>query len=52
MELTEEMVEQLKSDLSKAKTYDDLMGKNGAIKNHFNDSRDTSRSRTYRTYWI
>ncbi len=26
------MIEQLKADLSKAKNYDDLMGKNGAIK--------------------
>jgi transposase-like protein len=33
MELTEKMIEQLKADLSKAKTYDDLMGKDGAIKN-------------------
>jgi transposase-like protein len=33
MELTEEMIEQLKADLSKAKTYEGLMGKNGAIKN-------------------
>jgi len=32
MELTEKMIEQLKADLAKAKTYDDLMGKNGAIK--------------------
>lgn len=32
MELTPEMIEQLKSDLSKAKTYEDLMGKDGAIK--------------------
>jgi transposase-like protein len=32
MELTEEMVEQLKADLSKAKNYEDLMGKDGAIK--------------------
>ena len=32
MELTEEMIEQLKADLAKAKTYDDLMGKDGAIK--------------------
>lgn len=32
MKLTEEMIEQLKADLSKAKTYEDLMGKNGAIK--------------------
>ena len=32
MELTEKMIEQLKADLSKAKTYDDLMGKDGAIK--------------------
>ena len=32
MELTEEMIEQLKADLKTAKTYEDLMGKNGAIK--------------------
>ena len=32
MELTEKMIEQLKADLSKAKTYEDLMGKDGAIK--------------------
>ena len=32
MELTEKMIEQLKADLSKSKTYDDLMGKDGAIK--------------------
>jgi len=32
MELTEEMIEQLKADLSKARTYDDLMGSEGAIK--------------------
>lgn len=32
MKLTEEMIEQLKADLSGAKTYEDLMGKNGAIK--------------------
>ena len=32
MELTEEMIEQLKSDLRKARTYQDLMGEDGAIK--------------------
>lgn len=32
MKLTEKMIEQLKSDLSGAKTYEDLMGKDGAIK--------------------
>jgi|TARA_B100000614_G_C14523413_1_gene483587 transposase-like protein len=32
MELTPEMIEQLKADLSKAKNYEDLMGKDGAIK--------------------
>ena len=32
MDLTEEMIEQLKADLSNAKTYNDLMGKDGAIK--------------------
>lgn len=32
MELTEEMFEQLKADLKKAKNYQDLMGENGAIK--------------------
>ena len=32
MELTEEMIEQLKADLKKARTYQDLMGADGAIK--------------------
>jgi len=32
MELTPEILEQLKADLAKAKTYGDLMGPNGAIK--------------------
>ena len=32
MELTEEMIQQLKADLSKARTYQDLMGTDGAIK--------------------
>lgn len=32
MELTPEAIEQLKADLSKAKTYEDLMGPDGAIK--------------------
>ena len=32
MELTQEMIEQLKADLKTAKTYQDLMGENGAIK--------------------
>src|SRR5271157_4107483 len=32
MELTPEILDQLKADLSKAKTYEDLMGKDGAIK--------------------
>ena len=32
MKLTDEMIEQLKADLSKAKNYEDLMGKDGAIK--------------------
>lgn len=32
MELTPEMIEQLKADLKTAKTYQDLMGDNGAIK--------------------
>ena len=32
MELTEKMIEQLKADLKTAKTYEDLMGKDGAIK--------------------
>ena len=31
MELTEKMIEQLKVDIAKGKTYDDLMGKNGAL---------------------
>ena len=32
MDLTPEIFEQLKADLAKAKTYNDLMGKDGAIK--------------------
>ena len=32
MELTPEVLEQLKADLAKAKTYGDLMGKDGALK--------------------
>ena len=32
MELTKEMLEELKADLAGAKTYGDLMGKNGALK--------------------
>ncbi len=32
MELTPEMIEQLRADLKNAKTYQDLMGDNGAIK--------------------
>lgn len=32
MELTEQMIEQLKADLKTAKTQEDLMGKDGAIK--------------------
>jgi putative transposase len=30
--LIEEMIDQLKADLAKAKNYNDLMGKDGAIK--------------------
>ena len=29
MELTKEMIEQLKADLAKAKNYEDLMGRDG-----------------------
>lgn len=32
MKLTPEIIKQLEEDLSQAKTYNDLMGKNGAIK--------------------
>jgi len=32
MKLTPEMIKQLEKDLSGAKSYEDLMGKNGAIK--------------------
>ncbi len=32
MEFSEKIIEQLKADLNNAKNYDDLMGKNGAIK--------------------
>ena len=38
MDLTEQMIEQLKADLKTAKTYDDLMGKDGAIKKHISSS--------------
>lgn len=33
MKLTKEAIDQLQKDLANAKTYEDLMGKNGAIKN-------------------
>jgi hypothetical protein len=32
MELTEELIAQLKADLKTARAYQDLMGENGAIK--------------------
>ncbi len=32
MKITEEIIEQLKADLNDAKNYEDLMGKDGAIK--------------------
>jgi len=32
MELTQQMIDQLKEDLSKARTYEDLMGTDGAVK--------------------
>jgi len=32
MEFTPKIIEQLKADLKKAKTYQDLMGEDGAIK--------------------
>jgi len=35
MELTQEMIEQLKADLKTAKTYQDLMGENGAIQENY-----------------
>ena len=38
MKLTDEMIEQLKADLSKAKNYEDLMGKGGAIKKLISES--------------
>jgi putative transposase len=41
MQLTEEMIEQLKADLTKAKTYEDLMGKGGAIKKLITSSLET-----------
>jgi len=41
MQLTEEMIEQLKTDLTKAKTYEDLMGKDGAIKKLIKSSLET-----------
>jgi putative transposase len=41
MQLTEEMIEQFKTDLTKAKTYEDLMGKDGAIKKLIKSSLET-----------
>lgn len=41
MELTEEMIEQLKADLTKARTYEDLMGRDGAIKKLITSSLET-----------
>lgn len=41
MKLTKEMIEQLEKDLSGAKTYGDLMGKNGAIKKLIKSSLET-----------
>jgi putative transposase len=41
MQLTEEMIERLKADLTKAKTYEDLMGKDGAIKKLITSSLET-----------
>ncbi len=41
MQLTEEMIEQLKADLAKAKTYQDLMGQEGAIKKLIKASLET-----------
>jgi hypothetical protein len=32
MELSKEQIDQLQRDIANAKTYDDLMGKDGAIK--------------------
>ncbi len=42
MKLTKEIIEQFKADLSKAKNYDDLMGKDGAIKKLFSQSLRTN----------
>ena len=41
MELTEKMIQQLKADLSKAKSYEDLMGANGAIKKLLKESLES-----------
>ncbi len=41
MQLTEEMIEQIKVDFTKAKTYEDLMGKDGAIKKLIKSSLET-----------
>jgi len=43
MDLTQEMIEQLKADLKTAKTYQDLMGENGAISKGVLRTRKLSR---------
>lgn len=40
MDLSQDLFDQLKTDLSKAKSYEDLMGKNGAIKKIIKASLD------------
>ena len=41
MQHNEEMIERLKADLTKAKTYEDLMGRDGAIKKLITSSLET-----------
>jgi hypothetical protein len=41
MELSKEQIDQLQRDIANAKTYDDLMGKDGAIKKLLKNSLET-----------
>lgn len=45
MKLTDEMIKQLEKDLDSARTYEDLMGKNGAIKKLLKQSLENILSR-------
>jgi putative transposase len=48
MELTDEMIEQLKADLKNAKTYEDILGKDGAIKKLIKGTFESRLSRDWK----